>query len=316
MIASFIGYSFCKPHSASYAMLSFTCAYLKAHFTAEFLAAVISNQGGFYSSYAYMSEARRFGVHILPPDVNRSHREWRGGKKKIRMGLMSIKRLQQKAVDSILDERKAGEFDSLNDFLSRVDLDLADAMTLTNAGCFKNLASELTHRELAYRVAGFYLQNGDREPLTASPVNYELTAEDQYRLELETFGYPLSVHPVARYRPMLSHRIKYARDIPKFIGQSIYLIGVYITRKETSTRKSNPMEFLTLEDETDIYECVLFPEVFHKFGDMLHWETLFIIRGAVEESFGVYSVTIEKMGSLQQWVRRLNRVSRSLSPDK
>ncbi|MBO62452.1 MAG: hypothetical protein CMG33_02885 [Candidatus Marinimicrobia bacterium] len=316
MIASFIGYSFCKPHSASYAMLSFTCAYLKAHFTAEFLAAVISNQGGFYSSYAYMSEARRFGVHILPPDVNRSHREWRGGKKKIRMGLMSIKRLQQKAVDSILDERKAGEFDSLNDFLSRVDLDLADAMTLTNAGCFKSLASELTHRELAYRVAGFYLQNGDREPLTASPVNYELTAEDQYRLELETFGYPLSVHPVARYRPMLSRRIKYARDIPKFIGQSIYLIGVYITRKETETRKSNPMEFLTLEDETDIYECVLFPEVFHKFGDMLHWETLFIIRGAVEESFGVYSVTIEKMGSLHQWVRRLNRVSRSLSPDK
>ena len=316
MIASFIGYSFCKPHSASYAMLSFTCAYLKAHFTAEFLAAVISNQGGFYSSYAYMSEARRFGVHILPPDVNRSHREWRGGKKKIRMGLMSIKRLQQKAVDSILDERKAGEFDSLNDFLSRVDLDFADAMTLTNAGCFKSLASELTHRELAYRVAGFYLQNGDREPLTASPVNYELTAEDQYRLELETFGYPLSVHPVARYRQMLSRRIKYARDIPKFIGQSIYLIGVYITHKETATRKSNPMEFLTLEDETDIYECVLFPEVFHKFGDMLHWETLFIIRGAVEESFGVYSVTIEKMGSLHQWVRRLNRVSRSLSSDK
>ncbi|MEC7926723.1 MAG: DNA polymerase III subunit alpha [Candidatus Neomarinimicrobiota bacterium] len=316
MIESFIGYSFCKPHSASYAMLSFTCAYLKAHFTAEFLAAVISNQGGFYSSYAYMSEARRFGVHILPPDVNRSHREWRGGKKKIRMGLMSIKRLQKKAVDSILDERKAGEFDSLNDFLSRVDLDFTDAMTLTNAGCFKSLASELTHRELAYRVAGFYLQNGDREPLTASPVNYELTAEDQYRLELETFGYPLSVHPVARYRPMLSRRIKYARDIPKFIGQSIYLIGVYITHKETATRKSNPMEFLTLEDETDIYECVLFPEVFHKFGDMLHWETLFIIRGSVEESFGVYSVTIEKMGSLHKWVRRLNRVSRSLSPDK
>lgn len=74
-----------------------------------------------------------------------------------------------------------------------------------------------------------YLQNGDREPLTASPVNYELTAEDQYRLELETFGYPLSVHPVARYRPMLSRRIKYARDIPKFIGQSIYLIGVSVS---------------------------------------------------------------------------------------
>ncbi|MED5428018.1 MAG: OB-fold nucleic acid binding domain-containing protein, partial [Candidatus Neomarinimicrobiota bacterium] len=140
-----------------------------------------------------------------------------------------------------------------------------------------------------------------------SPVNYDLTAEDQYRLELETFGYPLSVHPVARYRPMLSRRIKYSRDIPNFVGQSIYLIGVYITRKETVTRKSDPMEFLTLEDETDIYECVLFPETFQEFGDLFHWETLFIIRGMVEESFGVYSVTIEKLASLQQWVHRLNR---------
>ncbi len=316
MIASFVGYSFCKPHSASYAMLSFTCAYLKAHFPAEFLAAVISNQGGFYSSYAYMSEARRFGVQILPPDINLSHRQWRGRKNTIRMGFMSIKRLQGKAVNMILDERKAGEFDSLDDFLVRVDLDLADAMALTNAGCFNNLVSNITHRELAYRVAGFYLQNGEREPLTASPVNYNLTAEDQYRMELETFGYPLSVHPVARYRPMLSRRIKYAWDISKFIGQSIYLIGVYITRKEAATRKSAPMEFLTLEDETEIYECVLFPEVFQEFGDILHWETLFIIRGTVEESFGVYSVTIEKMGSLQQWVRRLNRENISLSSDQ
>jgi error-prone DNA polymerase len=69
------------------------------------------------------------------------------------------------------------------------------------------------------------------------------------------------------------------------------------------------MEFLTLEDETDIYECVLFPKVFQEFGDILHWETLFIISGTVEESFGVYSVTIEKMASLQQWVRHLNRKS-------
>ncbi len=309
MISSFVGYSFCKPHSASYAMLSFTCAYLKAHFSAEFLAAVISNQGGFYSSYAYMSEARRFGIQILPPDVNRSHKEWRGRKNKIRMGFMSIKRLQQKAVDGIMDERKAGEFDSLADFLQRVELDLADAMSLTNAGCFKSLAPELTHRELAYRVAGFYLQNGEREPLTTSPVNNKLSDEDQYRLELDAFGYPLSIHPLEKYRPVLSRRIKFAREIPLFVGQSIYLIGVYITRKETVTGNSEPMEFLTLEDETDIYECVLFPEAFQEFGDMLHWETLFIIRGMVEESFGVYSVTIEKMGSLQQWVKKLVQVN-------
>ena len=67
------------------------------------------------------------------------------------------------------------------------------------------------------------------------------------------------------------------------------------------------MEFLTLEDETGVFECVLFPEMFREFGEILHWETLFIIRGTVVDSFGVHSITIEKMGSLQQWVRRLHR---------
>ena len=309
MISSFVGYSFCKPHSASYAMLSFTCAYLKAHFPSEFLAAVISNQGGFYSSYAYMSEARRCGIKILQPDVNQSNWEWRGKKNKIQMGFMSIKQLPKKTADRILNERKAEEFDSLNDFLYRVDLDLADAMVLTNAGCFRQIAPELTHRDIAYHVAGFYLQLGKREPLTASPNSQKLTDENQYRMELETFGYPISVHPLAVYRPRLSRRIKYAKDIPKHVGQSIYLIGVYITRKETVTSNLEPMEFLTLEDETDIYECVLFPDVFREFGDMFHWETLFIIRGVVQESFGVYTMTIKKIASLQRWINKQKKIN-------
>ena len=98
MISSFKGFSFCKPHSASYAMLAFTCAYLKTHFTAEFIASVISNQGGYYSSYAYMSEAKRFGIKIKKPDINRSKYEWVGEKNQITMGLMSIKGLKKSIV--------------------------------------------------------------------------------------------------------------------------------------------------------------------------------------------------------------------------
>ena len=307
MISSFVGYSFCKPHSASYAMLSFTCAYLKAHFPAEFLAAVISNQGGYYSSYAYMSDARRFGIQILHPDINKSHHEWRGCGTAMQMGFMAIKGLRQKAIHMILDERKAGDFDSLDDFLLRVDIDLADAMTLTNAGCFNAIAPNSNHQEIAYQVAGFYLQTGSRKPLDLKPLNKDLTEDDRYRLELQVFGFPISVHPLARYRPLLSPRIKYARDIPHNVGRSIYLIGVCITRKESRTGKSEPMEFLTLEDESDVYECVLFPNAFKEFGDLLHWETSFIIRGTIEKSYGVCSITIEKMGSLQQWVQRLDQ---------
>ncbi len=78
MIESFCGYSFCKPHSASYALVSYKSAYLRVHFPAEFMAAVISNQGGYYSTFAYLSEARRMGLRVLMPDINESFRVYRG----------------------------------------------------------------------------------------------------------------------------------------------------------------------------------------------------------------------------------------------
>lgn len=303
MIKSFVGYSFCKPHSASYAMLSFTCAYLKAHFPAEFLAAVISNRGGYYSSYAYMSEAKRFGVKIIKPDINKSYYEWRGYKDKIIMGFMSIKNIQIKAINTILDERKAGEFESLENFLIRTDLDLSDAILLTNSGCFDKIAFDKSHQEIAYKVAGYYLQNDNNIIFSGSPFQTKIKKEDILKLELDSFGFSVSTNPISIYRQMLSHRIKYASDIPQFFGKTIYLMGVCITRKESITKNHQPMQFLTLEDETAIYECVMFPDVFKEFGDLLNWEKLFIIRGVVEKSFGVFSITIQKIASLIKWLK-------------
>ena len=89
-ILSFAGYSFCKPHSASYALVSCKAAFLKANHPAEFMAAVISNQGGFYTPFAYLSEARRLGLKVLPPDINRSDHHYRGKGREIRIGLMQI----------------------------------------------------------------------------------------------------------------------------------------------------------------------------------------------------------------------------------
>ena len=92
MIMSFSGYSFCKPHSASYARVSFQAAYLKTHFPAAFMAAVISNQGGFYSTFAYVSEARRMGLSVLPPDVRTGGIHWTAASQEsIRVGLSAVK---------------------------------------------------------------------------------------------------------------------------------------------------------------------------------------------------------------------------------
>ena len=313
MIQSFSGYSFCKPHSASYAMLSFTCAYLKAHFPAEFLAAVIANQGGFYSPYAYLSEARRFGIRIMPPHINRSFREYRGRKDRIRMGFMAIRNLQAKAIDAILNERKSGDFASLADFLARVDIDLSDAMVLTNAGCFVELEPEITHKDIAFRTAHFYLQNENREPLTVPTLTGNLSRQEKRKLEIDTFGFPISEHPLLNYLPYLGTRIKKAKDIHLYKGKTIALAGIVITRKITATRNRQPMEFVTFEDETDLYECVMFPEAYETFGDLLNWETLFLIQGKVEKAYSVYTVTIEKLISLTQMIKKIKETKTVLT---
>jgi error-prone DNA polymerase len=95
MIMSFAGYSFCKPHSASYAQVSFKSAYLRTYYPAEFIAAVISNEGGFYSTFAYISEARRMGLAILLPDINESDWAYRGEGERLRMGLMQVKTIPE-----------------------------------------------------------------------------------------------------------------------------------------------------------------------------------------------------------------------------
>jgi len=303
MIESFSGYSFCKPHSASFARLSFTCAYLKTHYPAEFLASVITNQGGFYSAFAYLSEAKRFDIKILKPDINLSEIFYKGRKDKIRMGFMAIQRLKHKAVEAIMVERKKRHFKSLEDFFQRIDVDFSDAMILTDSGCFYGIEPDMTHKEIAYYVTIHCLSKDNDEPDYYPAEHEDLPLYELLKLETECFGFPVSRHPLFSYSSLLKNKVRKAIDIPNHKGRVINLAGVKITRKVTSTKKHQPMEFVTFEDETDIYECVMFPKVYKEFGDLLNWEKLFVVRGKVEEAWGVYTITIEKLFSLSKMSR-------------
>ncbi|MFW6081067.1 MAG: PHP domain-containing protein [Desulfosalsimonas sp.] len=142
MIMSFSGYSFCKPHSASYARVSFQAAYLKAHFPAEFMAAVLSNQGGFYSTFAYVSAAMRMELAVLHPDVEKSCLRWRGKNGSIRAGLSAIRDLSTETQKRIIRERSGRGFESLRDFLSRVRPDEDEARALVASGALDRFHSE------------------------------------------------------------------------------------------------------------------------------------------------------------------------------
>ncbi|MBE0596792.1 MAG: DNA polymerase III subunit alpha, partial [Desulfuromonadales bacterium] len=140
MILSFAGYSFCKPHSASYALVSGKAIHLKANHPAEFMAAVISNQGGYYSPFAYLSESRRLGLRVLPPDVNESQWHYTGRQRQLRVGLMQLAGLPRRGAEELLQERQArGPFKNFRDFLARLRLKPEEVRRLVKGGCFDAL---------------------------------------------------------------------------------------------------------------------------------------------------------------------------------
>ncbi|MBN1962142.1 MAG: DNA polymerase III subunit alpha [Deltaproteobacteria bacterium] len=167
MILSFDGYSFCKPHSASYARVSFQAAYLKTHFPAEFMAAVISNQGGFYSLAAYVSEAKRLGIKILPPDINHSEMCWQGKDGTMRPGWLTLRGLSIKTSERIIARRP---YKSFIDFLERVRPEEPEARLLIHARAFDSLVVDEATNTSSRRVVGE--EYGNVIPRTLSVVKY------------------------------------------------------------------------------------------------------------------------------------------------
>jgi error-prone DNA polymerase len=294
MIMSFAGYSFCKPHSASYAQVSFKSAYLRAHYPAEFMAAVISNEGGFYSAFAYLSEARRMGLAIFPPDVNASEWAYHGAGDGLRMGLMQVKGLAKALGMRIVAERiNNGLYRSWHDFMKRVEPEPAQARLLIRAGCCDSLAGELTRPALLWRLYA----NGGTDPL---PVPDEYRPIQKVAHELESFGFLVSRHPLALYRAEIERlRPVPAAHMSRFVGRYITMVGWLITEKPVETKHGQAMEFITLEDTTALYDATLFPQVYQRCHAILSAHRPYVVRGWVEEEFGVATLNVNDLHVLE-----------------
>jgi len=293
MIMSFAGYSFCKPHSASYAQVSFKSAYLRAHYPAEFIAAVVSNQGGYYSAFAYLSEGRRMGLTILPPDINASVWVYTGSGTIVRVGLMQIKGLQEDLAKRIIAEREThGPYQSLSDFLSRVKLDYAQAKLLIKAGCLDSVSGELTRPALLWRV--FAAQA--TKPPAYIPIPMEYSPRKKLHHELALFGFPLHCHPLDLFTEALAATPHmFAKDLDQYVGKEVTLIGWLLTEKIVSTKKGEPMEFMTLEDQTGMYDATLFPNRYREYCHLLATNQAYVVTGLVEEHFSTVTVTAKTL---------------------
>ena len=302
MIMSFAGYSFCKPHSASYAQVSFKSAYLRAHYPAEFIAAVVSNQGGYYSAFAYLSEGRRMGLTILPPDINASAWAYTGSGTTVRVGLMQIKGLQEDLAKRIIAKREQhGPYRSLSDFVSRVKLDYAQAKLLIKAGCFDSIAGELTRPALLWRV---FASQAMKSP-SSIPIPTEYSAQKKLQHELALFGFPLHCHPLDRFtEPLAGTQRILAKDLDQYVGKEVTLIGWLLTEKIVSSKKGEPMEFMTLEDQTGMYDATVFPTTYRQYCHLLTTNQGYVVTGLVEEHFSTVIVSVHALRLLTTHARK------------
>jgi error-prone DNA polymerase len=306
MILSFSGYSFCKPHSASYALVSYKSCYLRAHYPAEFIAAVLTNQGGYYSPFAYVSEARRMGLRVLLPDVNESRKAYWGRDKALRVGLMQLKGLHATALEAILEERRKKPFASLEDFLCRVELDPADVKILIKAGAVDSISGGATRPEMIWSALAWNEVRAVRQPVMRSlfqdmpavvpPRVPQYSARTVLEHELETLDFLISRHPLTLYTETLS-KLRHIRgiDLPKYVGKRVTTVGWWVTGKLIATKDDEPMEFISFEDTSALYETIFFPQAYARFCHILNRSRPYVLNGVVGEEFGVVTLAVDSV---------------------
>ncbi len=253
-IESFANYAFSKGHSASYAVESYQALYLKAYYPLEYMVATINNGGGFYRMEFYVHEARMHGAEIVAPCINKSELMACIYNTTIYLGLAQIGELEANTTQAILQERKEnGAFKSLANFVQRVNISIEQIRTLIRAGALKCI--DASKKKLLWEVHLLI------HPAKKSDYKNELFALEQKEFtlptlqenwvddafdEIELLGFALC-HPFSLLKEEVHAQLK-AKNLHKFINQTVEIIGYLCTAKPTSTSKGERMSFGTFID--------------------------------------------------------------------
>ena len=411
-VSRFAAYSYCKAHACTYGEIAYRAAWLRARWPAEFAAAVLANQAGYYERRTYLEDARRRGVPILGPDVNASavepatewvtlppvdgayahanvarpacpavdsdharanvarpacpavdsdHAHANGGPPQggqavgmppadrlagglarrvaLRMGLMDVRGLSQRAMRGIVDARACGgPYRSAADLAARVKLSREETENLALAGALDALAGNrpralwqvhaLARRSAASQPGGMVTLLGDHDSSDAPPAappcpdlpDYsplqKLLAEDH------VLGMTPSAHPMAVYRELgtrnselgtriaelgtevqgetpLSSVPRSGFRVPRSCRSKVRVAGLLFAARRARTRDGRFMKFISLEDETGTVEAVLLPDAYQRLGGRLSTRGPYIVSGAVEDHLGALSLIVSDLCRFQ-----------------
>lgn len=304
-LESFGGYSFCKAHSASFAVESFQSLYLKTYFPLEFMVAVINNFGGFYSTEFYVHEARMCGAKVHAPCVNHSQRLSSIQGKDVYLGMTHVRGLESKLIQEIENQRTAfGPFKSLEDFVRRVHISPSQLDLLIRIGAFRftglkksALLWEKSRVLTPESGMGTHLLFAEEAETFQLPM-LEDGPFDQAFDELELLGFPLcSPFDLLDGAAKTENPGLLARDMGERIHQLVTMIGYYVCRKDTRTVKGELMQFGTwLDQEGRFFDTVHFPDQVKK--TPFRGRGVYRIRGRLTSDFGYMSLEVNSLERL------------------
>lgn len=306
----FARYGFNKSHAADYGVIAVQTAFLKAHYPAEYMTALMSASASQTEKVAYyVADARLMGVPVLRPDINASNWDFDiediDGKPNIRFGMGAIKNVGQQAVQPIIDERiKNGKFTDLNNFARRVDLRLVGKRALEcliKVGAmdsFGNRASMLAALDRIIAISSAHFRAADIGQMSMFggnsgvvesihlPEVKDVDKREMLNWERELIGLYISDHPLNEYQATLAQIVSY------FSGQlseasheeKVRVAGLITNIRPYTTKGGKPMGFVTIEDIQGVIEIVLFPKTWEQYKTQLSNGQIIIVEGKVDQS--------------------------------
>ncbi|MCI9845947.1 DNA polymerase III subunit alpha [Flavobacterium pectinovorum] len=302
-IESFAGYSFCKAHSASYAVESYQSLYLKVYYPVEFMVAVINNQGGFYRTEVYVHEAKMSGAAIHNPCVNKSEFETTLYGTDIYLGFMHLQSLESKTALLIQQEReKNGSYKSLEDFINRIPIGIEGIQILIFIGAFRFTGKSKNQLLVIARLilVNFKPENRNLMLIQEPVKEYELPELERSEFEdafdeIELLSFPVSCSPFDLLQTKFRGDVM-AKDLLMYHKKTVRMLAYLISRKHVPT-KMGAMYFGTwIDADGEFFDTAHFTDSLAKYP--FQGGGCYLLLGNVEVDYHFPTITVTKMAKM------------------
>ncbi|MEK7788569.1 MAG: DNA polymerase III subunit alpha, partial [Planctomycetota bacterium] len=330
----FAGYGFNKSHSAAYAVITYQTAYLKANYHVQYMVAQLScEKENTDKIVEYIEDCRHMGIEVIPPNINESYNDFTiADGNKIRFGLGAIKNVGDKAIESILQARNnGGQFASILDVCKRVDLRVVNKQvmeSLIKSGSFDSL-----HDNRARLFAGLdtamqmgSIANKDRRTGqkslfdmgsemdttgkgdfgTAIDVN-QWSEKEMRQAEKESLGFYFSSHPLTAYKEKIKQlsTVSSLEISERAEGEDVVIGGIITNLRQSTTKRGDPMLYITLEDMKGAAECLAFSKEIKAYQPLLNVDEIVFVKGQVGFQSAVPTLRIKEIIAEKDALRRL-----------